>query len=846
MTDQRLKNILETFGQRCQIILDGFDEYTDVSGNKEHKDTIKMLKGQKLLSCNVLLTSKPHCISNVKEHFQTVVKINGFSKEHAGEFANKILNDVRKVQPVLEFECFTSNRYSFEGRHKCPILLLFVCFLVNEKEIDISKKDTTLGEIYIRLVRCLYRKFTFRKGLQFQNQGFFELLQRLGKIAWETLISGKYSMQRQEIEMIDEYVFDYGLIIGHEDYRLRGSETADIFITFVHRTIQEFLGSFYFVYVLSKGQQSHSLLPHGCKEPIFLSNRLVLDFCIWFISNCSNLLPIAEIDKARKALKSFILQQIDFTQMDLHEISLLYPALVMPRSGYREYFLTSEFCVEVLKECKVVKELYLGANCWILKEMKTALKNLHSIIMIDEKEFSPPFEDSSSDLHIVIRDDGYTVETIGKVSEYSKVSGKHPTLYSIIVSPGWDGSYPIELSTFMYNSLQRLFLVSKKGGYNIIANQSIKPMPFLTHLNLINVILTDGSVMPSLSAAVEAGHFPNLTHMSFAGCEINGSLPLFLTSKWPKLEHLDLHKCQLNMCNIEALAAATDARNSKCVLPNLSSLVLFTLWIENERNLIHSLFFSHPWTNLTNLALWSLRKKHYRMLTEILKCGKLPKLSQLSLSMFYRDQSQCYEVITSSCIPLLKYMKLKQFTVGNESSKTWCDNMLRDNLCRLHICESSGVGEMLFTLVSDSIPHLDTLILCNCGLNSRDLQTLANANVQGRLPELRHLDLSQNEKLQGQLNQLFTSDSTWNRLVSFNIELIRRNGSEIEDLTDVRTLFSQQALGNLKSLQEIRFTTGTEHPFPIDSGIQFEKLTKITVETPDDRVTMFSTKWQIW
>ena len=306
VTDQRLKNILETFGQRCLIILDGFDEYTDVSGNKEHKDTIKLLKGQKLLRCNVLLTSRPHCISNVEEHFQTVVRINGFSEEHAGEFAAKILNDGHKVQPVLEFECFTSNRYSFEGQYKCPILLLFVCFLVNEKEIDISKKDTTLGEIYIRLVRCLYRKFTFRKGLQFQKQGFFELLQRLGKLAWETLISGKYSMQRQDIETIDEYIFDYGLIIGHEDYRLRGSETADIFITFVHRTIQEFLGSFYFVQMLCKDHRIDNLLPHGCKKPIFLSNRLVLEFCVWFISNCSDLLPIAEIDKARMALKSFI------------------------------------------------------------------------------------------------------------------------------------------------------------------------------------------------------------------------------------------------------------------------------------------------------------------------------------------------------------------------------------------------------------------------------------------------------------------------------------------------------------------------------------------------------------
>ena len=294
------------------IILDGFDEYTDVSGNKEHIDTIKMLKGQKLHRCNVLLTSRPHCISNVEQHFQTVVRINGFSKEHAEELARKLLSDVRKVQPVLEFECFTSNRYPLEGQHKCPILLLFVCILVNEKENDISKKDTTLGEIYIRLVRCLYRKFTFRKGLQFKNQGFFEFLDRLGKIAWGTLISGNYSMQRQEMEMI-EYFFDYGLIIGHEDYRLRASETADIFITFVHRTIQEFLGSFYFVQMLCKDHRIYNLLPRGCKKPIFLSNCLALEFCVWFISNCSDLLPTDDIVKARMALKSFILHQIDFT-----------------------------------------------------------------------------------------------------------------------------------------------------------------------------------------------------------------------------------------------------------------------------------------------------------------------------------------------------------------------------------------------------------------------------------------------------------------------------------------------------------------------------------------------------
>ena len=46
----------------------------------------------------------------------------------------------------------------------------------------------------------------------------------------------------------------------------------------------------------------------------------------------------------------------------------------MPWSEYRANFSTSEICVEVLKECKVVKELYLGSNCWVLKEIKLLLK----------------------------------------------------------------------------------------------------------------------------------------------------------------------------------------------------------------------------------------------------------------------------------------------------------------------------------------------------------------------------------------------------------------------------------------------------------------------------------------
>ena len=633
-------------------------------------------------------------------------------------------------------------------------------------------------------------------------------------------------MQRSElIAQIDEYVFDYGLIVGHEDCRLRGFETADIFITFVHRTIQEFLGSFYFVQMLSEG-----LLPPDDKKPILLYNSMVLEFCAWLISDRSDLLPIANSTKAGAALKSFLLQYIDFCQKDLHEIALLYPALKMPIFDYGSKFTNSDLCLELLQECKNVKELHLGSNCWVLKEMKKSIQNLNSIVMIDEKIILQSFEDSSNELQIVIRDDTYEVETIDKLLEYSKLTEKRPSLYSIITSPGSDDCYPIEMSTFMYDNLRSLFFVSKSGGYRVIANRSIVAMPFLTHLNLINVILADGSVMKSLSQAVEAGNFPNLLHISFAGSEINGTLSLLFTNKWPALQHLDLHRCNLKMSDIEALGAATDKEKPECVLPNLSSLVLFTLWIENNRHVIGNLFLSHPWKHLTDLAIWFLTREHYENLTEAIRCSKFPSLSQLSLSMIWNlDQNQHFDGFNSKCIPLLREIKLKRFIVANSGSEPWCDNVMRQNLCRIDLRQCSGVEEMLSEVLNYSFPHLKTLILRNCELKRLDLRCLANANVAGRLPELRHLDISDNEELQGQLNEFF--NCTWKSLLRLNVEQENVKDAEIKNLSDVRTLLSELESGTLKSLREVRFTTGSKHPFPVNSKTPFTELTKITVVT---------------
>ena len=120
-----------------------------------------------------------------------------------------------------------------------------MCLLLREEDIDLSNTTNT-GEIYLRMVRCLYKKFTIRKGIEFKMSSFLELLKSLGKVALETLLSDSLVRRSDIIKVVGEDAFDYGLLIGHEDaHRLIRDETADISVTFGHRSLQEFLGAFF-------------------------------------------------------------------------------------------------------------------------------------------------------------------------------------------------------------------------------------------------------------------------------------------------------------------------------------------------------------------------------------------------------------------------------------------------------------------------------------------------------------------------------------------------------------------------------------------------------------------------
>ena len=89
---------------------------------------------------------------------------------------------------------------------------------------------------------------------------------------------------------------------------------------------------------------------------------------------------------------------------------------------------------------------------------------------------------------------------------------------------------------------------------------------------------------------------------------------------------------------------------------------------------------------------------------------------------------------------------------------------------KLDLSESLGLTGKVCNLLTHYFSKLNTLILSNCSLIIDDLCSLAKANAENRLPELRTLDISHNESLVSETCHLFGKSPVWKKLISLNID----------------------------------------------------------------------------
>ena len=748
VTSSKIQQILDKFGSECLLILDGLDEHA----LGQNFDVKKIIEGKKLLYCNIFLTSRPHSTLTIEKYFGTKVRVNGFTLEQAKIFARKILGNENQVQNVLNFK--PAGYRQDIALHRCPILLSFMCLLVRHDEIDLSSETIDSGEFYARMVRCLYKKFLVRQMLEFDENDFVAVMRKIGKLALETLVSGKPLLKRSDVtNQVGADAFDYGLLIGHEDFRLIADEAADIFVTFPHRSIQEFLGAFYFILCLIEGVSVQLLLGDVPEKSLFFTNPLFFYFANWLVCSSKNYFPTIQqkCAKARQILKLYILEQIDDVQLDLRSMTEIFPSLNIRKAKMNGDEASLAIWGEVLADLQNVQDLklYNASICevskWILRKIPQLFQTTLRSITVTEKNSYLPCT-AMSEFSIVLHECFENYKIMKTLLQLSSEAALQASVYIIRdLNRGLPDPRFLELSTILHENMKSLHILD--NSVFVTTMNIVKTMP----LEYISLGKARVSLVSALSRLAQSGGLSRLTHLSIPAEEWGTEKPIV------------------------------------------------------------GFLFDKAWPNLTHLTLTDLGSMSSKEFSSVTKQGKLKNVTGLSLcSRIVIIDLPAVDWLRSEFLPILKELTLHRFIKSVEIFEEIATILQQGQWClqKVDLSHSLGMKGNLSTLLKHRFPELNTLILSKCELNCVDLMSLAQANVEGNIPELKHLDISLNDKMCDHLNILFdnSSPSSWNGLLSLNVERSQKQmfiaPSRSFCSPDLELL--RMKTSSLKSLKELR------------------------------------------
>ena len=442
-------------------------------------------------------------------------------------------------------------KFLHDSLYTCPILLVFICILAQDNELDTFKRKVTTGDIYLKLVRSLYRKYCVRKGKPFEQCDFRDVLQKVGKLAFQCLLSGNYLFKRHEVlSVVGEDAFEYDFLIGHEDFRLLRDETADIYISFNHYTLQEFLGAFHFLSVMNEGTTIENSLGSLSTTPPFLISELFLHFCLSMLKDATSLLNLKADSGVYQSIKLFTLKLINVHQLDLGGISDTFPSLTFPNAMRIGDKLIMEFLRDIFSSCHNARCLMLGnedLDPYIIDSLAPIFSTLSEIHCVRYRylvggytiDIDPEPDTSPQNLNIILSQSNS--QALQLCLGHLKHSNRPISLFVLVI----DLESELQLLSYLDERIQRLHILNISSSVcEIFCSPFTKSCPLLTHLYLRR-LQVHKSIPTLLATATRESKLPALTHLDFPMCHFieTDSIPQLLQYPWGTLTHLSLRNC---------------------------------------------------------------------------------------------------------------------------------------------------------------------------------------------------------------------------------------------------------------------------------------------------------------
>lgn len=221
------------------FVFDGYDEF----GVRKDSDVLKIFMGRKFRDCCVLVTTRSSQGDDLREFADVQAEVTGFSLEDIKRYLNKQLGE-KEAEALLHH----LKKQRLIDIAKVPLLCLFFSILWKKKREKLITKNRTM--VFLEIIQCIL-DYDYGKGASDQPrtvEGSKDILADLGEVALEGLLSDDLIFEYGKVKQIKgcEGAINGFLQITEDTENIRPSKR----VSFIHKTIQEFLAAWFVVHKL--------------------------------------------------------------------------------------------------------------------------------------------------------------------------------------------------------------------------------------------------------------------------------------------------------------------------------------------------------------------------------------------------------------------------------------------------------------------------------------------------------------------------------------------------------------------------------------------------------------------
>ena len=234
-------------GISVTILLDGYDELPP--NLRQNSFIVELLQRKVLPACSIVVSSRPHASTHLRDNISCQVEILGFSEQDQQHFIEHSL----KGQPhkVSELKQYLKHHSTISNLCFIPFNMTILLFLYKDKEErPLPTNSTGLYNLFICLTICRHLAksgITLDEEIKDLNslpQPYSKIFSQLSKFAFKALGNNKLVFTLAEIKErcpdIDKAINGFGLLQAVE---YAGRTSKCLSFNFIHLSIQEFLAA---------------------------------------------------------------------------------------------------------------------------------------------------------------------------------------------------------------------------------------------------------------------------------------------------------------------------------------------------------------------------------------------------------------------------------------------------------------------------------------------------------------------------------------------------------------------------------------------------------------------------